>query len=788
MMRRKNGYQIYDKRNKDRLLWKRVVCIWMAGMFMLTGCGKQQKIPELLEPVANNQSFRPVVRGDIGQIDIKIADVVPEEYCYFSKNAMEILDINVDLGQYVEEGQILATVDTAAQQEELDAINGELSLQQTLSANNEKIAEQQIQLLNMQKKECKDKGDKAGVKASEDQIAVEKENVRFEKALASHQERVLQEQIHDLKEDIENGVIRARHSGYVTYVKDMSESNMANGMENIVIVSDYDQLHLELTEDISSSFYKQSMPRYDRMYTNIGGKEYDVKAFTYSNAQLMAIQGAQVWPRIRFEIEGNSTGLQPGDKLLIYFSVNAKKNALKIGTDSLNIENDAYFVYVKTGDGKEKREIQIGYKNELEVEVTEGLSEGEWVFYSSDSLMPSAYETVTVKKQVFGENQEDEALKGVVVYTRIHSYQQNENATVESVNFKKGDLVKKGDLICVLNLETGGAGLKEQQQAIANYQSDYKKQKDELDKQILNLEKQIKRQKKKDKKKEQQPDTTQPLEGEEQQPDTTQPETSETRTEDEENDSAEEESPSVEQLTCEKNILLYQRKNLEAQYAFDVKNMQTQYNTMAETNDGNGKRSVYAKQDGIMGKVNVYEGKLIEPEKDNLLFQICDASSKKLAVQTGDVFVGAGNEASFTLGTDKTTSYKEKIVGNSGVLGKAYLTEIKDKIYVTQSAEMDNCFYLPLDKAKPDDDVRIGYVYYSKARISNVIVMPSDLVISEVNKWNNNETYYYVWKVVDGVLVKQYITMDEALNTVLNVCVLGGLSDGDVVAKQIVEK
>lgn len=764
----KSNHKQYTGKNKGThgIFFRRIVCIIVVTTIMTTGCGKQQKAPELIEPIANNQSFRPVVRGDVGQIDIKIADVVPEEYCYFAKNAIEILDINVDFGEYVKKGQVLATVDTASQQTSMDALIRELRLKKNLFTNNIKIAKEQIKELMLQRKEYKRKHDKQGKKDVNNQIAVAKENLRFEKVLARHQERTLRDQMNDLKEDVENSTIRARHSGYVTYIKDMSETNMTNAMENIVIVSDYDDVHLELSEDISSVFYKQNIPRYDRIYVNIAGKERNVKTYSYTNTQLIAIQGAKLWPKIRLEIDGSTAGLQPGEKLPVCFAGDVKKNALKIGTDSLNSEGESYFVYVQKGKGKEKREIQIGYKNDMEVEVTKGLSEGEWVYYSSDSLMPSKYEEVTVNKQVFGENQDTETLKGVVKYTRLHNYQQTENASVENVYFKQGDKVKKGDLICVLDLETGGAKLKEEQQAIVNCRSDYRRQKKEMDKNILALQKQIKLQKKIENK--QKKETNQ-----------------------QENSSETAQFTSVKQLICEKNIMFYQKKNLEKQYLYDLKNLQIQYDEMAKLNDGNGKRNIYARQNGILGKVNVFEGKFIDPEKETLLFQICDASSKKLVVQTNDIYVGAGNKASFTLGENKEKVYKKKIVGNSGVNGKAYLTEWKDKIYVTQSAfdeEKGNSFYLPLDKSQFDDSIRTGEVHYSKARIADMVVLPNELVIREVNKKNKNETDYYVWKVVDGVLVKQYITMEESLNYGAYICVLSGLSDGDIVAKQSIEK
>lgn len=837
----KNGYIQINKKS-----WKKRVGVLLISVMLLPGCGKQTKIPELLEPLANNQSFRPVTREDIGQIDIKIADVVPEEYCYFSKNAMEILDIEVDLGDYVEAGQVLATVDVAEQQQEIEGLQRTLKLKKDLGKNNKKIAEENMELLKLQEKIAKESKDTKAEKELATQIQVEEENLRCDNLLAKHQERCLQEQIQDLEKDVETGTIRATHSGYVTFVKDMSENNQVNGMENIVIVSDYNQLHFELSEDINSTFYKQNMQRYDRIYTTMNGKECDVTPYAYSNEQLMAVQGAQAWPNIRFDMEGEMTGLQPGDKLPLLFTSNAKKNVLTIGTDSLYNEGDSYFVYVQKGKEREKRAVEIGFKNTLSVEITKGLSEGEWVYYSSDSLMPSAYEEVPVHKQVFGEKQDGEVLQGVVTYTRLHSYLQREEAAVEAVYFQKGDMVKKGDLICVLDLESGGAALKEQRQALENCEAGYKEQKKEMEKQISNLEKEINKVeegKKKLETKQQEnikrqgelrqqgeeksregansvegtytTEETSPGEGENppegmnsgdginesaefipeegidpaelmrQEEELRRQEISDIQKE------LEQQEISKQQLICEKHILEYEIKNLKLQYEFDKRNMQLQCQRLAKDNDGNGKRSVYAKQDGVIGKLNIYQGKTIHPQEDGLLFQVCDESSKKLAVRTGEVYVGVGNEATFTLGSDKETSYKEKIVGNSGIMGKVYLTEKNGKIYVTQCGEGSgggNCFYLPLEEIDIADTIKTGDVQYSKARMTDVTVVPSELVVSEVNKWNQNEVYYFVWKVVDGVLVKQYITMDETLISPTETCVLSGLTEGDILAKQLVEK
>lgn len=828
-----------------------IISIGIIFSLILIGCSGKTEVSELIEPVVNNQSFRPVERGDVGNMVVKLADVVPEEYCHFMKQSTRISEICVDVGEYVEKGTILAVTDMTEQKETLEQKTAELSLQSTLSANNEKIYQEQWKALNLKKEACKAQGDKSGVKEYDTQIAIAKENERYDQLLAKHNQTVLQEEIAELKESMEEGTIKARHAGYVTYVKDLSETDTVDSMENVVIISDYNKLHLELEDDLFSDFYRQDISRYDQIYTEIGGTKYTVRPFDYTNSQMLAIQSAKLYPRIRLEVEGVTSGMQSGDKLPVYFSQNQKQNVLKIGTDSLYNEGNSYFVYVQNGEKKEKREIQIGYKNDLYVEVTGGLKEGEWVFYSSDAIMPDAYEDYAVKKQVYSMETDELGLRGQIAYTKLYAYTQSETATVEALYFAQGDTVTKGDLLCVLDTETGSAKLKEQQQAIRNLKADYTKSKKEYDTQIAGLEKQIKQLKKekatnnratessvssKNKAEVLQTGVTVAVEQEMITVDTTQtevpeiteePETTETEaltedntqsteqtvtTEDEAGQNTEQETgqnvgeeadtekgndrepqeavESVEQLICEKNILTYERDNLTVQYVYDSQILQMEYDKLAEKNDGHGKVEVYARQNGILGNVSIYEGKEIHPEKDGNLFQIYDIDSRKLMVNTEKDYVGAGNEVTFYIGGDKTQQYTGNIIGNSAVADKVYLSSENDKIYVTQSYSLaeGNKVYIAVEDSKLKETAENAEVFYSKARLQNTVVLPSSMVNKEVNKWKSNVTFYYVWKVVDDVLVKQYVTTDESLNTLAETCILDGLSEGDIVAKQVVEK
>ena len=67
----------------------------------------------------------------------------------------------------------------------------------------------------------------------------------------------------------------------------------------------------------------------------------------------------------------------------------------------------------------------------------------------------------------------------------------------------------------------------------------------------------------------------------------------------------------------------------------------------------------------------------------------------------------------------------------------------------------------------------------------NMIVLPGSVVYKEENKITQ-KMRYYVWKIMDGNLVKQYVipgvTFD--IGTEANVVILRGVEPGDILAKE----
>lgn len=114
-----------------------------------------------------------------------------------------------------------------------------------------------------------------------------------------------------------------------------------------------------------------------------------------------------------------------------------------MGKDSIYKDGDTRYVYVKNDEGgREKRIITTGESDENYTQVTEGLKEGELVYYNSTDQVPTKYSKYTVTRSDF-----DIANYGVR-YSRSDAGTITETCDYEgqivSVNVKQDDTVERG--------------------------------------------------------------------------------------------------------------------------------------------------------------------------------------------------------------------------------------------------------------------------------------------------------------------------------------------------------
>ena len=558
----------------------------------------------------------------------------------------------------------------------------------------------------------------------------------------------INEQMALYQQIVDDGTLKAVHSGLVTYTKKLTDGRSAAAYENIVIVSDTDDLVLDI-KDTAINEYKYS--DYDKKYVIVDGEKYDVTESQYTSEVLVLSKINNRYPDVCVESR-EKPFLTAGQMYPVYFEKTKANQALVVGKDSIYKDGDTRYVYVKNDEGgREKRIITTGESDENYTQVTEGLKEGELVYYNSTDQVPTKYSKYTVTRSDF-----DIANYGVR-YSRSDAGTITETCDYEgqivSVNVKQDDTVEKGMLLYVVDTGEGKAAITEAKNAIDSENESYAQKIADYDKQIKDLS-----------------------EGGSS--------AEENNRQDEKPDTAYDE----QQLKLNLQLLNLQKKLACADHIYQLSRLQSAYDSISAGNDGKGNISVYAKNDGKVSKVSVKAGDNVEEGSD--ILQITGNSTDVLLVQVKDSnsykvykdnIADVGERVSLEL--DGTTIYGSCIgfAGYGREAQKGYINQDDKGVHITGNTDSgygNAAFYIKLDNGIPDDLTRASAVKFSYVSFKKVVVVPTSIIHKQVNPMDKDDISYYVWKIDGDSVVKQPVILSDYTSG-SNTLVLYGIDEGD---------
>lgn len=742
----------------------------------------ESSIPELEEPVALNEAYRPVEYAAIGSVQVLMATAVLRDYCnYYSAN-VNISQIYVEPGDTVNAGDVLAVCDVDEAKKQLQECQAALAHENETYEISAQISDTQIKMWENQAAQQDnnehnkmDTADGAMADAYEintdtnidervadmgefsteqtdknestdedynTQIATEQENQRYDKQLHEYRVQKINEQIALYQQLVDDGTLKAAHSGLVTYTKKLTEGRSAAAYENIVIVSDTDDLVLDI-KDTAINEYKYS--DYDKKYVIVDGEKYDVTESQYTSEVLVLSKINNRYPDVCVESR-EKPSLTAGQMYPVYFEKTKANQALVVGKDSIYKDGDTRYVYVKNNEGgREKRIITTGESDENYTQVTEGLKEGELVYYNSTDQVPTKYSKYTVTRSDF-----DIANYGVQ-YSRSDAGTITETCDYEgqivSVNVKQDDTVEKGMLLYVVDTGEGKAAITEAKNAIDSENESYAQKIADYNKQIKDLSEENNRQ-------------------------------------DEKPDTAYDE----QQVKLNLQLLDLQKKLAGADHTYQLSRLQSAYDSISAGNDGKGNISVYAKNDGKVSKVSVKAGDNVEEGAD--ILQITGNSTDVLLVQVKesnsykvykDNIADVGERVSLEL--DGTTIYGSCIgfAGYGREAQKGYINQDDKGVHITGNTDSgygNAAFYIKLDNGIPDDLTGASAVKFSYVSFKKVVVVPTSIIHKQVNPMDKEDISYYVWKIDGDSVVKQPVILSDYTSG-SNTLVLYGIDEGD---------
>lgn len=704
------------KRNKR----KRFTAVLLCGALCISGCGTGQtkEAPALIEPVSTNVSYRPVERGDVGNVKVLYATVVPTDYCSFFDTSVEVSKLLVEPGDMVEEGQAVAYADTenaAAQCEELEK---ELAYENQMYALNARLGS-----LNQQK---------LSAEGQETELAIEQENAYYDGLLHERHVAKLTEELTKLRKVLADGTLYARHSGLVTYVKNIAAGNAAGAYENIVIVSDTQDIYLELSGTTTKTY---TYGDYEVKYIKKDGKCCEVTEIPYTDDERILARARGSYPNIRLGCpEGGNFTI--GEMYPVYYRKKAVTDVLVVEKGSLYEEDDGYYVYVKTEDeGTKRRAVTVGETDDNYAEITEGLTEGEMVACSLDSGVPVDYEEYEVETTNYE----------VKNYSQDYRLVSRENSYVSeyvgrlTLAVEVGDEVEAGDLLYTVNTGEGKAALTEAQYQIDDENRQYQKQQEDYDKQLAAL---------------------------------------------------------TDEQEIERQMIACQKEIAQASHEYQLATLTKQREEVAKKKGGTGTVSVYAKESGSVSKLYHADESLLEAgdavllveaptNRQQLLVKMTALNTKKVRAYLDNI-ADIGEQVTIeTEGGDYTGHCVAQAVRDNNI-DKAYLTTDSEGNYLsygTDSGYSAAAFFVEMDDTDFYEKMYKGLLSFSYVSMQEMIVLSTALVGREKRVDDPNKTYYYVWRLSDGGPVKQYIQIDEQFSDEITTVVLSGLSAGDVLAR-----
>ena len=763
---------------------KKLAVLGICVSFVAGGCGKmtESSIPELEEPVALNEAYRPVEYAAIGSVQVLMATAVPRDYCnYYSAN-VNISQIYVEPGDIVNAGDVLAVCDVDEAKKQLQECQAALAHENETYEISAQISDTQIKMWENQaaqqdnnehnkmdtadgamddvygantdtnideraadtdefSTEQLEKSDRTEESYST-KIETEQENQRYDKQLHEYRVQKINEQMALYQQLVDDGTLKAAHSGLVTYTKKLTEGRSAAAYENIVIVSDTDDLVLDI-KDTAINEYKYS--DYDKKYVIVDGEKYDVTESQYTSEVLVLSKINNRYPDVCVESR-EKPFLTAGQMYPVYFEKTKANQALVVGKDSIYKDGDTRYVYVKNDEGgREKRIITTGESDENYTQVTEGLKEGELVYYNSTDQVPTKYSKYTVTRSDF-----DIANYGVQ-YSRSDAGTITETCDYEgqivSVNVKQDDMIEKGMLLYVVDTGEGKAAITEAKNAIDSENESYAQKIADYDKQIKDLYEENNRQ-------------------------------------DEKPDTAYDE----QQLKMNLQLLDLQKKLAGADHTYQLSRLQSAYDSISAGNDGKGNISIYAKNDGKVSKVSVKAGDNVEEgadilqitgnSTDVLLVQVKDSNSYKVCK---DNIADVGERVSLEL--DGTTIYGSCIgfAGYGRQAQKGYINQDDKGVHITGNTDSgygNAAFYIKLDNGIPDDLTGASAVKFSYVSFKKAVVVPTSIIHKQVNPMDKDDISYYVWKIDGDSVVKQPVILSDYTSG-SNTLVLYGIDEGD---------
>ena len=753
-----------SKNKKNTKLRARISAVLISVQILsllsfATGCGaKSSDAPELNEPVMAEVQYRPVSKRTIGKKEIMYGHVVPRDYPCFSKNGADIAEVKVATGDFVNEGDVIATGVSTMNSEIIAGLQEEINSLNRQRTTTQEVSDKVVEKLQYERKIEEYLEDSDGIWKKDKEIEKEQEELRFNLALIDSRIASAKSEIADIQNDSKDVVFTAPFTGYVTFVKDFSQTNHVEPNENIAVISDMDELYIESSEKTIDNY---TFEDYKKKWTYLNGKKVYITERRYTNEEVSCAKAIKANPFIQFEVPGEK--LTIGTDMVLYFMDSDDAEKLVVGNDSIYRDNDSAFVYVKGPDDSntdEKRAVKLGVSDGNYTEVISGLEEGELVYYNNNAAIPLKYEISEVELKDYEEKCETQFISLSNPYSKI--YTADYSGKIQEIH--NVGLASAGDTLFTLQTNVKRADVEAAKSTVKELDTTREKERKEYEKAKTDLEEVIR--------------MAGEMPAEEMATDS---------------DALRETMYLAERAQCDLDILTYNENLAKQEYDAQRAAAQKEYNKLAGAGFESG--GDYVKTSDIDGNINSYgpsrnarvekyqyiitEQYRKEEEGSTRLHVLVDSSDPSMP----NVSPKIGEEVTFF---NKEKSWTGKCLGINGNPTRFILFTQGEKQYTTYSSpfykEIEDQFEMVIDDDITEEDLEDAKVRFNGLEVKQATVVPAQCVKSEYDQLAQKEIYF-VWKLENDEIVKEYVTVHDTVVATGTVFILDGVEVGDKLLK-----
>lgn len=356
---------------------KKWICALLC-VLLCAPCAWAEETPELREPAGVQLNAAEAYIGEISNITVYPASVVPyvQEF-YFDQEGV-IDTMHVVVGQQVKAGDPLITLDTENETKRVQTLRREIEQLRTNGAYEDELAQIDLTILDVELRALKKQVpvDESAVMLKELDIEEKKLDMELAASLRKLEMDQLTSELEMLEAEIEKNVLYAPFDGRVVYMSaEWQHGSYVSAFTPLIYLADDTQLFVE-SDYISNS----TLGLAHAVYAHIGGRQYALTATPVDEKKFLAqILSGQSLIR-QFTFDEPDDMLAAGQYAAICVENNYQADVLLVPTNALYSADKIRYLYVMEDGVRVRRDVKVGVTTDWYTQITEGLEEGELVY------------------------------------------------------------------------------------------------------------------------------------------------------------------------------------------------------------------------------------------------------------------------------------------------------------------------------------------------------------------------------------------------------------------------